>query len=116
MSTNATTDAKRRGTDMAINTLNTIENKRNELVGAVQEQYDRVRGKAQEVKGNLATKGDEVKQKVGHQLRGYNDLLQGKAEQLPGNMNELIPQYPWVALTFAIIAGFILGLMFAPRR
>ena len=57
-----------------------------------------------------------VKKDVGHGLGQYNAKLQKAAEKLPGGFGKKAVEYPWVAISIALVVGFMLGSMFRPAR
>jgi ElaB/YqjD/DUF883 family membrane-anchored ribosome-binding protein len=57
-----------------------------------------------------------VKKDVGHGLRQYNAKIQKVAEKVPGDLDKKVAKYPWVAISIALVVGFILGSMLKPAR
>ena len=67
-----------------------------------------------EAKVTVVDAAEAVKKDVGHGLSQYNAKAQEVANKVPGNFGMLIARYPWVAISIALVAGFILGRMFRP--
>lgn len=96
--------------------METIDGKRDEFVGVVQEKYGRAIEKVQEVTDNLIDKKEQAKQKVDDRLHEYNDKMYEAAKNLPGDMNETITRYPWITVVTMVSLGIILGFWFKRCR
>ena len=57
-----------------------------------------------------------VKKEVGQGLSQYNAKAQKVANQVPGDFGVKAARYPWVAMSFALAIGFLLGLLLKPTR
>jgi len=57
-----------------------------------------------------------VKKDIGHGLSQYNDKLQKAADKIPGSLGKKAAKYPWVAISIALVVGFMLGSLFKPAR
>lgn len=64
------------------------------------------------VEGAVAT----VKKEVGQGLSHYNAKAQEYADQVPFDLAKKAASYPWVALSLALAAGFLLGGLLKPAR
>ena len=57
-----------------------------------------------------------VKKDVGHGLSQYNAKAQEVADKVPGGFGAKTARYPWVAITIALVVGFMLGGFLKPAR
>jgi ElaB/YqjD/DUF883 family membrane-anchored ribosome-binding protein len=57
-----------------------------------------------------------VKKDIGHGLSQYNAKLQKAADKIPGGLGKKAAKYPWVAISIALVVGFMLGSLFKPAR
>ena len=57
-----------------------------------------------------------VKKDVGHGLSQYNSTVQEVANKVPGSFGKKAARYPWVAMSIALIVGFLLGALLKPVR
>lgn len=57
-----------------------------------------------------------VKKDVGKGLSQYNAKAQAYANKVPGNFGKKAARYPWVAITIALVVGFLLGSLLKPAR
>jgi ElaB/YqjD/DUF883 family membrane-anchored ribosome-binding protein len=57
-----------------------------------------------------------VKKDVGHGLSQYNAKAQEVADRVPGDLGRQAARYPWVAMSIAMIAGFMLGILIRPPQ
>jgi ElaB/YqjD/DUF883 family membrane-anchored ribosome-binding protein len=57
-----------------------------------------------------------VKKDVGHGLSQYNAKAQEMVDKVPGGFGEKAARYPWVTLSIALAAGFLLGSLLKPAR
>lgn len=53
---------------------------------------------------------------VGDGLSEYNAKVQEAADKVPGGFGEKAARYPWVAMSIALAAGFLLGNILKPAR
>jgi ElaB/YqjD/DUF883 family membrane-anchored ribosome-binding protein len=82
-------------------------------VTQLSEGFEKLAGDAKEsVVGAAAT----VKKDVGHGLSQYNTKAQEVADKVPGSFGKKAASYPWVAITIALIVGFLLGVLLKPAR
>lgn len=58
----------------------------------------------------------KVKKEVGQGLSQYNAKAQEYADQVPFDFAKKAMSYPWVAISFALVAGFVLGGLLKPAR
>jgi uncharacterized protein YjbJ (UPF0337 family) len=111
--------------------LDKIEGMRDVLVGLVQKRYGYAKQRAedevdelfatansqkQKIFDDFMTRTDEVRQRLDQNLGQYNQKIQSTAENLPGNMDQVLMKYPWLSLVTALGVGLILGGMLKPRR
>jgi hypothetical protein len=57
-----------------------------------------------------------VKKDVNHGLSQYNAKAQELADKIPGGFSKKAAKYPWVAISIALIFGFLLGGLVKPGR
>lgn len=57
-----------------------------------------------------------VKKNVGHGLSQYNAKTQKVADKVPGGFGKKAVRYPWVAISIALVVGFLLGGLLKPAR
>jgi len=57
-----------------------------------------------------------VKKNVGDGLSQYNAKATEVARKFPGGVGVMVGEYPWVAISIALFAGFLLRGLFMPRR
>ena len=82
-------------------------------VSQLSEGFEKLTGDAREtVVGAAAT----VKKDVGHGLSQYNTKAQEVADKVPGGFGEKAARYPWVAISLALVVGFLLGSFLNPVR
>lgn len=82
-------------------------------VSQVREGFGKLSGDAKEaVVGAAAT----VKKDVGHGLSHYNSKAQEVANKVPGEFGKKAARYPWVAISIALVVGFLLGVLLKPSR
>jgi ElaB/YqjD/DUF883 family membrane-anchored ribosome-binding protein len=70
-------------------------------------------GEARETLVNAAT---TVAKDVGHGLSQYNMKAQQVANKVPGGFGNQTARYPWVAISIALVLGFLLGSLLRPAR
>lgn len=90
--------------------LNSVENQREEMMGVMQQGYDTVRQKAQQ----LLDKSAQAQEKLGSQVSDYNTKLETAAKQLPDRANRVVVSYPWIALASAVVMGAIIAWLLKP--
>jgi ElaB/YqjD/DUF883 family membrane-anchored ribosome-binding protein len=69
-----------------------------------------------EAKESVVDAALTAKKDVGQTLIEYNAKVEKVAERLPGDLSKKIASYPWVAITAALVVGFVLGGLFKPSR
>jgi len=57
-----------------------------------------------------------VKKDVGQGLIQYNDKAQEVANKVPGGFGKKAASYPWVAISIALVVGFLLGGLLKPTH
>ncbi|MDR3576027.1 MAG: hypothetical protein P4L50_19350 [Anaerolineaceae bacterium] len=57
-----------------------------------------------------------VKKDVGRGLSQYNAKAQEVANKIPGDFGKKAAKYPWVAISLALLVGFVLGGLLKPSR
>ncbi len=62
----------------------------------------------------VVTAAAAVKKDVGHGLSQYNAKAQEVADRVPGDLGKRAARYPWVAMSIALIAGIVLGVLISP--
>lgn len=53
---------------------------------------------------------------IGQGLNQYNESIQDVMEKAPGNIGQKALKYPWVAISFAMVLGLVLGASIKIRR
>ena len=82
-------------------------------VSQLSEGFEKLTGDARvAVVGAAAT----VKKDVGHGLSQYNAKAQEVADKVPGDFGKQAARYPWVAMSIAIAAGFLVGFLLRPTQ
>jgi ElaB/YqjD/DUF883 family membrane-anchored ribosome-binding protein len=69
-----------------------------------------------ETKEAVAAAAATVKKEVGHGLSQYNAKAQEVADKVPGQFGKKAAGYPWVAISIALVVGFLLGGLLKPSR
>lgn len=82
-------------------------------VTQVSEGFGKVTG---DVRESVAGAAQTVKKDVGHGLSQYNAKVQEVANKVPGSFGKKAARYPWVAISIALVAGFLLGSLLKPGR
>ena len=82
-------------------------------VATLSAEFEKVKDDAAEKVAKATT---TVKKNVGDSLVQYNASANEAAMKLPGNVCVMARKYPWVAISFALVAGFVLRGVFIPRR
>ena len=57
-----------------------------------------------------------MKKDVGHGLSQYNAKAQKVADKVPGGFGKKVDRYTWVAISIALVVGFLLGFLLKPTR
>ena len=69
-----------------------------------------------DAKKTVVSSAAAVKEDVGHGLSQYNAEAQKVANKVPGNFGKQVARYPWVAISMALVVGFLLGFLLKPSR
>ena len=76
-------------------------------------EFEKVKGDATKTVADATT---TVKKNVGNGLSQFNAKAEEVAKKLPGGVGEKAGLYPWVAMSFALLAGFLLRGFLMPGR
>jgi ElaB/YqjD/DUF883 family membrane-anchored ribosome-binding protein len=87
-----------------------------DLTNWVDDSTARLNEGIEKVTGDAKETVATVKKNVGHGLVQYNAKAQEVADRVPGDLGKKATQYPWVAISVALVFGFLLGLLFRPAR
>ena len=68
----------------------------------------------EKAKGTAKETVSTVTKNVGQGLSQYNAKAQEVANRVPGDFGKKTAQYPWVAISVALLFGFVLGLLVKP--
>jgi ElaB/YqjD/DUF883 family membrane-anchored ribosome-binding protein len=68
--------------------------------------YKKIKG---DVKVKVVDVATTVKKEVGNGLSSYNAKAQEIADKVPGGLGKKAVTYPWVAISTALVVGFVLG-------
>ena len=71
---------------------------------------------ASDAKESVVDAAVTVKKDVGHGLSQYNAKAQEVANKVPGDFGKQASKYPWVAISIALVVGFLLGGLLKPVR
>lgn len=82
-------------------------------VSQLGEGFEKLTDDAKETVVGAAT---AVKKEVGQGLSQYNAKAQEVADRVPGGFGEKAARYPWVAISIALVVGFLLGSFLKPAR
>ncbi len=82
-------------------------------VSQLSEGFEKLSGDARETVVGAAA---SVKKDVGHGLSQYNAKAQEVADKVPGGFGKKAASYPWVAISLALVVGFLLGILLKPAR
>jgi predicted phage gp36 major capsid-like protein len=77
---------------------------------------DRFEKLSEDAKKSFSHAAATAKRDVGHGLNQYNSSVQKLADKLPNGLSDKIAKFPWVAMTVAVIAGFVVASLFRPSR
>jgi len=69
-----------------------------------------------DAKKSVADTAATVKKDVGRGLSQYNAKAQEAADKVPGDFGKKAAKYPWVAISIALVFGFLLGFLLKPAR
>jgi ElaB/YqjD/DUF883 family membrane-anchored ribosome-binding protein len=75
--------------------------------------FEKLTGDARETMVSAAA---TVKKDVGHGLSQYNAKAQEVADKVPGRFGEMAARYPWVAISFGLAVGLLVGSLLKPAR
>ena len=75
-------------------------------VSQLSDGFEKLKGDAME---SVVSAAATVKKDVGNGLSQYNAKAQEVADKVPGGFGKQAARYPWVAITFALAVGFLLG-------
>ncbi len=75
-------------------------------VSQLSDGFEKLTGDAREIVVDAAA---AVKKDVGHGLSQYNAKAQEIADRVPGDFGKKAARYPWVAISIALVIGFLLG-------
>jgi ElaB/YqjD/DUF883 family membrane-anchored ribosome-binding protein len=82
-------------------------------VSELSKNFEKLTGDAREVVvGAVAT----MKKDIGHGLSQYNAKAQEFVDKVPGGFGKKAASYPWVAISIALVVGFVLGSLLKPAR
>jgi ElaB/YqjD/DUF883 family membrane-anchored ribosome-binding protein len=90
--------------------LNTLLSNR---VSQISEEIEKL---TVDAKDSVVDAAESVKKDVGLRLSQYNTKAQEVVDKVPGGFAEKAVQYPWVALSLAVLVGFVLGNILKPTR
>ncbi len=79
----------------------------------ISQGYEKLKGEAKETLGDAV---DTVKKEVGHGLSEYDAKVQEYANRVHGDLDDMVTNYPWVAITVGLGIGLILGGLLKPTR
>ena len=82
-------------------------------VSQLSEGIEKLTGDARETMVGAAAL---VKKDVGHGLSQYNAKLQKVADKVPAGLGKKAARYPLVAISIALVVGFLLGILLKPAR
>jgi len=71
---------------------------------------------ADDAKDTVVGAAATVKKDVGRGLSQYNAKAQEVADKVPGGFGKKAASYPWVAISIALVVGFILGSLLRPAQ
>ena len=69
-----------------------------------------------DAKKTVAHASTKLVKNVGNGLSEYNAKAEEVVNKLPGDIGVKAGEYPWVSITFALLAGFLLRSLLMPRR
>lgn len=71
---------------------------------------------ADESRRTASSAAKTLNKSVANGLNQYNAKVKGVVDTVPGDLNEKVAGYPWVAITASIVLGVLLGAVFKPGR
>ena len=71
---------------------------------------------ASDARESMATTATSVKKDVGQRLVQYDRKAQEVADRAPGHIGEMARKYPWVAITFGLALGLLVGSTLSHAR
>jgi ElaB/YqjD/DUF883 family membrane-anchored ribosome-binding protein len=84
------------------------------------EDLDKIQGMRDEwvqlIQGRYGYARQRAEQELDQFLRTYDAKIHGVIQNLPGEMDQRLLQYPWISLVTALGVGFILGFLLKPGR
>ena len=102
-----------RSTDNVANWVNTG-------VSHLSSEFEKVKDDAtktvDDAKKTVAQASTKLVKNVGNGLSHYNAKAEEVVNKLPGDIGVKAGEYPWVSISFALLAGFLLRSLFVPRR
>lgn len=69
-----------------------------------------------DTKETLSGAAESVKKDMEYGFGQYNAKAQEYANKVPGNFGDKVTQYPWIAITFGLGIGLLLGALLKPSR
>ena len=96
--------------------LNRFEDKISQAAGKAKDDVTGFEKMKVDVKEKAVDVAKSMKQDVEHGLSTYNAKVQDVADRVPGGFSQKAAKYPWVAISAALVAGYLLGGLFKPRR
>jgi ElaB/YqjD/DUF883 family membrane-anchored ribosome-binding protein len=82
-------------------------------VSQLSEGFGKLTGDARETVTNAAA---SAKKDIGNGLSQYNTKAQNFADKVPGGLGNKAARYPWVAISIALVVGFLMGILLKPAR
>jgi uncharacterized protein YjbJ (UPF0337 family) len=79
----------------------------------VSDRFEKMSGEARKSINDAAA---TAKKDVGRGLNQYNSSVQKLADKLPNGLSEKIAKFPWVAMSVALVTGFVLASLLKPAR
>lgn len=92
--------------------LTSVESQRTEVMRLVDNTYETVKQKVQQ----LFAKGAQTQQKLNQQVGEYKAKLAATGNNLPGQITRTVRRYPWVALAVVLIVSAAVGFLVKPSQ